>query len=182
MFYGGDYVFPVLETDRLNLRQIHERDRESIYTLFSNENVLRYYGQSPFENEEQANDLINHFNNIYTNRKGIRWGIELKASEDLMGTVGFHLWSPNHRRAEIGYELLPSYWNNGLGSEAIKRVIQYSFTEMKLHRVGAVVFVENDASNNLLEKLGFEKEGLLKEYMFHNGKYKDTYIYSFLKN
>ena len=53
---------------------------------------------------------------------------------------------------------------------------------MKLHRVGAVVFVENDASNYLLEKLGFEKEGLLKEYMFHNGKYKDTYIYSFIKN
>ncbi|WP_353626312.1 GNAT family protein [Bacillus sp. JCM 19041] len=143
---------------------------------------MRYYGQPPFEKEEQADELINHFNNIYTNRKGIRWGIELKSSKELIGTVGFHLWSPNHGRAEIGYELIPSYWNNGFVSEAINKVIEYGFIKMKLHRVGAVVFVENDASTKLLKKIGFEKEGMLRGYMFHNGTYNDTYIYSLINN
>ncbi|MEH7573205.1 GNAT family N-acetyltransferase, partial [Cytobacillus firmus] len=64
----------------------------------------------------------------------------------------------------------------------VSKVLQYGFDELGLTRLGAVVFIDNEASNNLLTKVGFQKEGILRDYMYQNGKAHDTYVYSILKN
>lgn len=153
----------MLKTDRLVLREISNADAEGMFACFSNESVTRYYGQDTLDHIEQAEAFVDFFANSYKDKRGIRWGIEIKGSKGIIGTVGFNAWSLKHRRAEIGYEIHPEHWRKGYIFEAVSKVIQYGFDELGLTRIGAVVFVENEASNKLLVKAGFQKEGILRE-------------------
>ncbi|GIO21707.1 GNAT family N-acetyltransferase [Oceanobacillus sp. J11TS1] len=175
-------MFPVLDTERLILREIVKEDAKGIYACFSNDDVTRFYGQETLSNIEQAERVVEFFAKNYKEKRGIRWGIERKDTQGLIGTIGFNAWTPKHKRAEIGYEIHPGHWRKGYVSEALLKVISYGFNDMDLTRIGAVVFLENEASNNLLTKVGFQKEGILKDYMYQNGVAYDTNIYSLLKN
>ncbi|MGE7908176.1 GNAT family N-acetyltransferase [Lysinibacillus xylanilyticus] len=175
-------MFPNLETERLILRELTQEDAESVFNCFSNEEVTRYYGLEPFKEIQQAENLVILFSNNFAGKRGVRWGIERKESKGIIGTIGFNLWSPNHRRAEIGYEIHPDYWRNGYTQEAVTEIVSYGFEHMGLTRIGAVVFTENEASNKLLTKIGFQQEGILRDYMYQNGQAHDTFVYSILKN
>lgn len=175
-------MFPILETDRLVLREITKEDAEGIFDCFSNDKVTRFYGQETLESIEQAERFVDFFSKNYNEKKGIRWGIERKGTKGIIGTIGFNAWFPKHKRAEIGYEIHPEHWRKGYTSEAVSKVLSYGFDLMSLTRIGAVVFIDNEASNNLLLKIGFQKEGVLRDYMYQNGVAHDTYVYSLLKN
>ena len=174
-------MFPTLETERLLLREITQNDAAGIFACFSNDNVTRYYGQDTLENMEQAEQFVDFFSKSYSEKKGIRWGIERKGTQGIIGTIGFNALSMKHKRAEIGYEIHPEQWRKGYILEAILQVLPYGFEKLGLTRIGAVVFIDNEASNNLLSKVGFQKEGVLRDYMYQNGKAHDTYVYSILK-
>ncbi|MFB7640222.1 GNAT family N-acetyltransferase [Peribacillus butanolivorans] len=174
-------MFPKLETERLILRELTVDDAQDILNCFSNPDVLRYYGQKPLTSLDQVKNIVVNFANNYNEKRGIKWGIESKEEEGIIGTIGFHDWSSEHKRAEIGYALFPENWGKGLATEAVLEVISYGFKELNLKRIGAIVFVENKASNELLIKLGFEKEGVLKNYMYQNDVPFDTNVYSLLK-
>ncbi|GAA0315475.1 GNAT family protein [Bacillus carboniphilus] len=174
-------MFPTIHTERLTLREITESDASALFSYFSTDEVTRYYGSSAFQNVEEARTLIQKFKNGLEEKKVIRWGIERKEEKGLIGTIGYHALAPLHKRAEVGYEIHPDYWRNGFASEALRAVISYGFEELELIRIGAVVYLENDASNQMLQKMGFESEGILRKYMYQNGKFYDTHIYSLLK-
>ncbi len=174
-------MFPILETDRLILRELNNEDAEGIFACFSNEDVMRFYGQEPLKEIEEAEKFIERFSRNFHEKRGIRWGIERKGTQEIIGTIGFNAWLPKHKRAEIGYEIHPKYWRKGYTSEAIAEVLSYGFEIMGLTRIGAVVFIENEASNQLLQKIGFQQEGILRNYMYQGGAAHDTYIYSLLK-
>lgn len=173
-------MFPILETERLILRELIEDDAQGILNCFSNEDVLRYYGQNPLTDLEQVKNIIRNFLNNYKEKRGIKWGIEIKEREGIIGTIGFHDWSSEHKRAEIAYALLPEHWGKRYATEAALKVISYGFHELELTRIGAVVFTENKASNVLLTKLGFQNEGVLRNYMYQNNVPYDTNVYSLL--
>lgn len=175
-------MFPVLETERLILREITKEDAVGIFACFANDDVTRYYGQETLQNIEQAEKIVEFFSKNYNEKKGIRWGIEKRETREFIGTIGFNVWSPNHRRAEIGYEIHPDQWRKGYTSEALSKVLTFGFDVMDLTRIGAIVFIDNEASNNLLTKIGFQKEGVLRDYMYQNDIAHDTNIYSLLKN
>jgi [ribosomal protein S5]-alanine N-acetyltransferase len=174
-------MFPKLETERLILRELIATDAQRIFDCFSSEDVTRFYGMDAMTEVEQANQLIDLFSKNYLEKRGIRWGIELKESGQLIGTIGFNNWASRHMRAEIGYDLHPLFWSKGYASEAVNRVCNYGFHELGLTRIGAVVFIENEASNRLLIKLGFQHEGVLRSYMVQNGIGYDTNVYSLIK-
>ncbi|MFT0803439.1 GNAT family N-acetyltransferase [Bacillus swezeyi] len=173
-------MFPNLDTERLILREITHDDAEGIFACFSNDNITRFYGQDSLETIDQARGFVDFFAKNFEEKKGMRWGIERKGEKGLIGTIGFNVWSPKHKRAEIGYEIHPDHWRKGYMSEAVSKILSYGSETLGLTRIGAVVFIENAASNNLLTKMGFQKEGILKKYMYQNGKAYDTYVYSFL--
>ncbi|QTL47659.1 GNAT family N-acetyltransferase [Priestia aryabhattai] len=173
-------MFPILLTPRTTLREITEADADDIFDCFSQEEVIRYYGQEKFKTIQEALVLIDIFAENYRNQKGMRWGIERLDTGELIGTVGFNQWNQKHKRAEIGYELHPQHWGHGYASEAASAVMTYGFDTLQLVRIGAVVFLENKASQHVLKKLGFQKEGVLKNYMYQNGKAHDTFVYSSL--
>lgn len=174
-------MFPILETERLVLRELVEGDALDILKCFSNADVLQYYGQNPLTSTEQVKHIIRNFSKNFEDKRGIKWGIELKGKDGIIGSIGFQEWSHEHKRAELSYALLPDNWGNGYATEAVRKVITYGFKELDLTRIGAVVFIENKASNTLLTKLGFKKEGVLRNYMYQNDVAFDTNIYSLLK-
>ncbi len=180
IFYIKDVreMFPKLETERLVLREITKEDTDDVFACFSNPEAMRYYGQDPFERREQVEQLIGFFEGNFRDQRGIRWGIERKGSPGLIGTIGLNAWSPKHRRAEIGYEIHPDHWRKGYASEAAACVVGYGFEALRLARIGAVVFTENAASSGMLEKLGFRREGVLRNYIVQSGVSHDTYAYS----
>lgn len=171
-------MFPALYTERLMLRELTEEDALAILICFSNPDVLRFYGQSPLANENQVKQIIRNFAINYENRRGIKWGIAVKGEAGIIGTIGFQEWSQEHKRADISYALVPEMWGKGYAIEAANAVISYGFKGLNLTRIGAMVFTENESSIKLLEKIGFEKEGVLKKYMYQDGVAYDTNIYS----
>lgn len=90
-------------------------------------------------------------------------------------------YESSHERASVGYELHQEYWRQGIAAEAMKAVIEYGFSNWKLHRIQALIELENISSQKLVEKLGFHQEGLLREYERTCGKFDDLYMYSLLK-
>jgi [ribosomal protein S5]-alanine N-acetyltransferase len=167
-----------LTTNRLHLREITIDDAPAIYSYFSNEEVTKLYGMEPFTTIEQAEQLVRHFATSLEQNRGMRWAIELKEQPGLIGTIGFNLLSTPNKRAEVGYELHPDFWGKGLVGEALEAVVKFGFEELQLNRIGATVFIENKASQQVLIKQGFEREGLLRQYIVQSGNAHDVYIYA----
>jgi len=173
--------FPIIETDRLILRLIKNKDSKDLFSILSSENITKYYGMFPMKELSEAGKLISKFENSFREDKSIRWGIELKNSEQIIGTCGFHNWNKRHFRAEIGYELGEQFWKNGYATEAVLAIIDYGFKNMELARIEAITYPENEASKNMLIKLGFEYEGLLKKYAYFIEKHQDLEMFSICK-
>jgi [ribosomal protein S5]-alanine N-acetyltransferase len=174
-------LFPTLETERLKLIEITPIHALSLFEILSLDEVTRYYGTDTFTSIEEAKKLIDMFQKNFYEKRSIRWGIVLKENNKFIGTLGLNGLQLKNKKAEIGYEIHPSYWRKGYTFEAIKEVLRYSYLELELNRIGAVVYLENEASSNLLEKLGFKKEGELRDYLFQNNSYHTTSMFSLLK-
>ncbi|WP_438350704.1 GNAT family N-acetyltransferase [Paenibacillus sp. FA6] len=174
-------TFPVLETERLILRQLRLEDAVDLYDYFSNDEVTEFYDLDSFSELKQAEDLIKIWNERYINLQGYRWGITLKTEDRIIGSCGFHKCSKKHFKAEIGYELTPEYWHKGIMTEVIGAVIKYGFDELELNRIEAVIHRDNVNSRKLLEKSGFNEEGLLMEYFYEKQRFVDAVIFSNLK-
>ncbi|WGX74975.1 GNAT family N-acetyltransferase [Paraclostridium bifermentans] len=170
--------FPIIETDRLMLRELETTDINDLFDILSSERVTKYYGKYPMKNLSEADDLILKFYKSFKDQKSIRWGIELKETNRIIGTCGFHCWNKNHFRAEVGYELGEAFWNKGYATEAISSILRYGFEFMYLERIEAIVYPENKPSEKLLLNLGFEHEGLLKKYANFRDKQQDLNIFA----
>ncbi len=171
--------FPIIKTDRLLLRELREEDAMDIYSYFSKDEVTRFYDLYTFTEVQQASDLLQLWINRFYQDEGIRWGIVLKDSQNrLIGTCGYHSWSKEHNRAEIGYELHPDYWGKGLMTEAIDSIVQYGRDALRLRRIEAFIDPINESSGKILEKVGMQSEGVLRDYFFEKGRFVDAEIYA----
>ncbi|MGR6128220.1 GNAT family N-acetyltransferase [Paenibacillus sp. SER-28] len=173
--------FPVITTERLILRKMVATDSKDMLEYFSDEQVMKFYGLSPFESEQDALDEISWYDQIFETDQGIRWAIQTNEGK-IIGSCGFHNWDQRHHRAEMGYELSRVYWGQGLMSEVLAAVIDYGFNTLSLNRIQALVEPENAQSLRLLEKAGFRQEGLLSQYEFTLGKYDDLYMCALVKS
>ena len=171
-------MFPELKTARLRLREITQVDATDIFQTFSDNRVTKLYGLKTFVKLEEANQLIDAFATNFQHKRGIRWGIERKDEKGLIGTIGLNGWAPAHRRAEIGYEIQPAFWRQGYAAEALQAIVAYSFQELELTRLAAIVFTENEASNQLLRNYGFVHEGTLKNYIYQHDVPHDVHVYA----
>lgn len=98
-------------------------------------------------------------------------------SEQLIGGCGFDDLSYGHR-AEIGYWLAKPYWGRGIVTDVVRSVCAFALVEWKLVRITAHVFVLNTASARVLEKNGFEFEGLLRKHHRKDGRFLDSRLYA----
>ena len=172
----------MLETQRLILRPLAESDAQDIFEIFSDKQVMKYYDLLPFETLERAREQIDFFTSGFAQKQMIRWGIELKDNGKLIGTCGFFAFNEDAEKAELGYELNSSYQGKGLMTEALEAVLGFIFRESVINRVEAYVEPQNTASQKLLEKVGFTKEGNLRQFERCRGELIDICVFGLLRS
>lgn len=173
--------FPVLETERLWLRQIRPSDAPAIFAIFNNPEVTRYYDQPTYTEMAQAEELVARMQQRFAERRTIRWAIARKTDDHVLGTCGFGEWKQHFHCAAVGYELGQAYWRQGIMTEVLTAVLPFGFTQMQLNRIEAYVMTGNEPSMTLLRKLGFQKEGLLREYGYWQRAFHDLHLFALLK-
>ncbi|WP_343588890.1 GNAT family N-acetyltransferase [Flavobacterium sp.] len=173
--------FPIIETERIILDRITDKDVEEVFELRSNPETMKYIPRPLVKNHEDALEHIQMINEKIESNIGINWGIRLKDDPKLLGIIGYYRIQPENYRAEIGYMLSPDHHGKGIIPEAVNRLIKYGFEDLKLHSIEAVIDPENYASEKVLQKCGFVKEAHLKESEFWEGKFLDKVIYSLLE-
>ncbi len=172
--------FPLLETDRLILRELCLNDAEDIFEIYSNEEVMKYFGKNTYKKLSEAELMIELCIRAFKDKEGIRWGLVLKSTGELIGSAGIWRIIKKHLRGEIGYDLKITHWNKGIMTEALRAVTEFGFNKMNLHSLEANIDPDNEASRKLLGKTGFSKEGYFRESYFQEGKFTDSEIYSML--
>lgn len=173
--------FPTLYTERFQLRQLTLHDAIAIFDYFSKDEVTTYYDLDTLTSPEQAKQLIIAWEQRWQRDESIRWGICFKDTPKIIGTIGFHHWSSFHRRTEVGFELSPLFWRQGVMHECLLEVLRYGFNELGFNRIEAMTDPHNLASRKLLEKAGMSEEGLLREYVFEKGVLVDAVMFSILR-
>jgi ribosomal-protein-alanine N-acetyltransferase len=176
-------TFPVLQTERLVLRAAAPADVDAMFRIMSDPQVVRYFGTPPMQTPEQAAERIARLEESFAEQSGIRWAITRRGSDELIGTCGFWRLLKPHFRAEIGYELAPETWGQGIMAEAVGAALAFGFTTMGLHSVEANIHPDNAASRRVLEKLGFVQEGYFREsyYEPREERFTDSAVFSLLR-
>ena len=167
-----------LGTERLKLVKLNKSYLDSYFSIMSKQEVMEYYGMEPLTKREDAIVILDSMENGRKLNQSIRWGITLKESGQLIGTIGLNNLSLKSKRAEIGYELHPDYWRQGYTTEAVSSVLDFSFGQLELYRIGAITYPANTSSNHLLLKMGFTLEGTLRGYLFQRNQSHDAYVFS----
>jgi len=174
--------YPRLETERLILRWLQIGDADFILKEWGDLEVTYYMrDEEPLKTREQAEEMLRHLQKPKTYHEMRWWGIGLKPEGNLIGTIGYYKWDKPHHHAEVGYDMWPDYWGQGLMPEALRVVVQYGFEEMELNRIEATTHTENQRSQRVLAKLGFQNEGVLREYYCRDGIYNDQIQFSLLR-
>ena len=171
------YTIPELKTERLLLNKIRASDKPEIYKGLSMPAVIKYYGVN-YTSVEETDEQMNWYENLEKSRSGKWWAIRLNEKKEFCGAIGFNDYQKEHRKAELGFWLLPTYWKKGIIRESANVIIQYLFDEMNLHRLEAFVESENENSSKTLLNLGFQKEGEMRDFELKNGKYIRVDLYA----
>ncbi len=174
--------FPKLETERFILRKGTVDDGNDLFELYANENVVKYLPLNLFESPDDAMVEINWYEKIFKEQIGLRWVIEEAKTKKVIGTCGYLNYEKEHNRIEIGYDLKPAYWGQGIMQKTLGKIIHFAFTSMEINKIEAKVEPENKASIRLLGKLNFCQEGVLRQHEFEKGKYVDLVLFSILRS
>jgi RimJ/RimL family protein N-acetyltransferase len=113
-------------------------------------------------------------------RTKFQLAITLAQGGQLIGNCGIRMKTPDAREADIGYELDPGYWGRGYATEAASRLLAFGFRDLELHRIWAWCIAENVASAHVLEKIGMQQEGRLREKEWMRDRWWDTLLYAIL--
>ena len=172
--------FPTLDAERVRLRAPREADVAAFLDVFGDADALRYWSHGPLVDEDAARAYIESIHTGLRERSFFQWAVADRETDAVVGTVTLTSWDRANRRAEIGFILAPSHWGQGFASEAVRRALRFGFGEMGLHRVEADVDPENAGSFALLERIGFVREGHLRQRWFTFGSWKDTILLGLL--
>ncbi|WP_447528453.1 GNAT family N-acetyltransferase [Vreelandella sp. TE19] len=168
---------PVIETERLTLKPLVADDADSLLDIFSDPEVMRYWNTPPWSSRQHALDFIDDANASMQREELITLGVYMKATGVLVGKCMLFDCHKTSKRAEIGFGLGRSYWGKGYINEAAQALIHYGFETLGLRRIEAEIDPANQASAKALEKLGFSREGLLRQRWEINGRVSDSALY-----
>ena len=171
--------FPRIDTPRLVLRAPTPGDEEAMFAVASDPLVAKYLGRAPATRESIRAKLGKILDGIRAGT-AIFWVLTDRESGAHAGSACLWNWDEAHFRAEVGYDLAPARWGQGLVTEAMTAVLGCGWEQMKLHSVEGHVHPENQGSIRVLEKLGFQKEAHFRENHFNGEGFEDTAVYSLL--
>jgi len=174
--------FPTLETDRLLLRKMTPQDVTALLKHFGNPEVIKFIDMQPIKTIEQADEWLRWMGGFFAARDGLRWGVVLKADGSFIGSGGLHNWNKEANYAELGFDIAAEQWRQGYATEVASALIEFGWNQLNLNRIEADILQGNLGSGLVLEKLGFRKEGVLRQRVRKGGKYYDIYLYGLLRS
>lgn len=172
---------PTLRTARLRLRPFVDEDADALYELHSDAFVLRYWDAPPWTNPERAGRFIATCRRLAEEGSGARPAIERVSDGRFLGWCGLIRWNPVYRSASLGYCLGEAAWGRGYATEAAGALLEWAFDTLDLNRVQAETDTRNAASARVLEKLGFRREGTLREDCVVAGDVSDSWVFGLLR-
>ncbi len=181
-FRSNMFYLPEIETGRLLLRQIRVSDAADVFAYSKDPEVARYVLWPAQKDIREAKDYCRAMVRQYRLDEPSSWGIIDRSSGHLIGTIGYMDYDSGNRSTEIGYSLARWKWNQGIMTEALRQVIQYTFSEMEINRIEAQHETENPASGRVMEKCGMKKEGVLRQRLYNKGRFVDVCLYSILRS
>lgn len=162
---------PTLETDRLILRGMRVSDTEDMFAYARRPSVTQYLTWNPHTDPAETREYLTYVGQRYRTGDFYDWAVVDRESGHMIGTCGFTSFNCPHDTAEIGYVLNPAYQGKGLATEAVRRVLDFGFDELGLHRIEAHFMEGNDASRRLMERVGMTFEGYARESMRIKGRF-----------
>lgn len=169
---------PTLYTKNLVLRPVEPSDQQKVFEGFSHPEVIKHLGIT-YPTFEATAEQMAWYKNNRENGTGYAW-VLTHAQHDFMGVFSIYYINTTHHRAELGYWLFPEFWGKGFAKEALHALLKHAATDLNIHRLAAEVEPENQASIALLQSCGFERDGILRDVEFKNGKFIHLEIWSII--
>lgn len=175
-------AFPVLETERLIIRESTLDDAPALFGVLSDPNVMRYLGPKPLASVDQAAEWIKGYHQQFAERRALRWVVTLRENGRLIGTSVLKNFEVHRHRAALGYTISADTWGKGIGTEIARAVVRYGFETVGLHSIEGQTDAGNTVSQAILLKLGFVQEGYFREDYFSDltGTFTDTTVFTLL--
>ncbi len=171
---------PTLTTERLILRKLRVSDHKDMFEYSARPETSRYLLWSPHETSRFTKKYLSYIQGQYRDENFYDFALEDKESGKMIGTCGFTSFDIENNAAEVGYVLHPDFWHKGLAPEALKRLMRFGFSELRLHRLVAKIIEENTASRRVAEKCGFRQESTHKDAMLIKGEFRTICEYAIL--
>ena len=172
--------FPLLKTERLILRRLAPEEEAAVFAIYCNSEVTRFCDVVNLANRSQARAVIQAFQAEFERDSGVRWAITERGGSRLIGLCGVG-WYRHNFSALLSYDLNQDYWNRGIMTEAVRVVAAYTFDHVGMNRITATTVLENLASMQVLRHVGFQEEGILRDWGFWKGEFKDLRCFSLLR-
>ncbi len=171
----------LLTTKRLLLREFRELDWQAAHEYACDPEVVRYMEWGPNAEKDTQNFVRRAITAQQEQpRRNYTFAIVLKTENQLIGSCGIHLSNPGNQGGYIGYALNRRYWGKGYATEAARALLTFGFGKLKLHRIFATCDPTNIGSVCVLEKIGMQREGHLRQHKWQKGKWRDSFLYALL--
>lgn len=174
--------FPQLGTS-FEMRDMLLRDTEDYLNLYLDPAVnFAHADEDMPTNLDDATQAIKFWGSLFYNKRAVFWTIADKATQKFIGNIGFVSYNITNRRAEISYDISPSYQRNGIMSAALQAAINIAFNRMNVYRIEGRTVLSNQPSQALLKKNGFKQEAVLRGYRVIHNVPTDITLFSLIKD
>lgn len=170
----------MIETLRLHLRSFREEDWQAVHVYATDPEVVRYVPGELSSEEETHAAIRSWMNGHNDNPPHYDFAVTARPRDFVIGWCCMQISSSDQRIGELMYVLNREFWGKGYASEAARAIVNYGFSELKLHRIFATCRPENVNSWRLLEKLGMQREGLLRDNTWIRGSWYNSYLYAII--
>jgi RimJ/RimL family protein N-acetyltransferase len=172
---------PAIATDRLVLRALGPADVPALFAVFGDPAVCRYWSRPALPDLAAAAALEAEVARCFRERSLFQWGVARRETDEVVGTCTLAALSADHRRAEVGFALARSAWGRGYIAEALPALLGFAFGTLALHRLEADADPRNAPSIRALERVGFVREGHLRERYLLDGEAQDAVLFGLLR-
>lgn len=168
----------IVDAGNFELRPLAPADAGELFAHLADVEVTAFMDIPPLNEIEDAHAIIDWASSLRAVGGGVRWSIRERTTGAFVGTAGFNaLIIERGRRGEIAYDLGRAWWGRGVMAGVLPTLVSFGFERLTLRRLEALVTPGNDRSCRLLERHGFAREGVLREYGFWKGRYWDQIVY-----
>lgn len=173
-------TLPTLEAGVVRLRQLEDADLGDLHAVFSDARAMRYWSRPAFADLDETRGYLQAIHDGRARGDLLQWGIEHVAEGRIIGTTTLFHIDREQGRAEIGYILGSAWWGHGYANGALRRILQYARDDLRMRRIEADVDPRNAASLKCSERLGFLREGLMRERWVVAGEVQDAVVLGLL--